>query len=250
MSRPSAALLALAALACGGAIGRGDPGPAPGTAPTSKSAPAAPSKAAMELIYQDLPDARWKHAAEVAAAAWRDPLTRTMSARVVLRPFASPDGAIVPYLVRVEATRADGSPGFRATAAVLGDRLANGGGAAAATGWLAAAGFPATHLSLGHLLELLHVTGAIDATWFAPPSAIGWDAVGKPLVGSELARSLDYTGTGAVLHLYRAIKAGGAGGGYTPPGHERLDVTFTDKAAFTTAVLRQNAARTAWEVVH
>jgi hypothetical protein len=247
--RPAAALLAWSAIACSGASGYGDPKPAPDPGTTTK-APTAPSKAAMEIIYQDLPDDRWRRAAEVAANAWREPLTTTMAARAVLRPFRSPDGAAVPYLVRVEATRADGSPGYRATAAVLGDRLANGGGPAAATAWLAAAGFPATRISLGHLLELIYVTGAIDVAWFAPPSAAGWDGVARPLLGTDLARSLEYTKIGAVLHLYRGVpSSGGGGGGFTPPSYERLDATFTEHAAFTTTVLRQNAARTAWEVV-
>jgi len=249
--RSAAALLAWSAIACSGATGSGDSKPAPDPATTTQAPAAAPSKAAMEISYHDLPDERWRHAAEVAATAWREPLIATLSARVVLQPFRSPDGAIVPYLVRVEATRADGSPGFRATAAVLGDRLANAGGAAAATAWLAAAGFPASHISLGHLLELIYVTGAIDVAWFAPPSAIGWDGVARPLIGSDLARSLDYTPAGAVLHLYRGLPSGGGGGGgFTPPSYERLDATFTGQAAFTTTVLRQNAGKTAWQVVH
>ena len=188
--------------------------------------------------------------------AWHGPLTEEMSAKVVVRPWKSPDGASVPYLLFVETFKADGSPGFRSTVAVWGEKLANGGGAAAATGFLAAAGFPAKHISLGHLLEVLYVTGAIDLSWFSPPSAVGWDGVTRPFIGTELVRAVDYTKTGAVLHLYRGVGSGPGNGaspsgpGYTMPEVERLDVTFNDKAAFTTAVLRQNAAKTAWTPVH
>jgi hypothetical protein len=209
----------------------------------------------MDIKYQNLPDDKWKQAAEVVVDASRDILAKSDSARVVVQPYASPDGATVPYLVLLEATTADGTPSFRGTGAVLGGKLANRGGAAAATGFLAAAGFPAKHLSLGHLLEVLALTGAVDASWFAPPSSIGWEGVARPLVMTDLVRSLEYTKTGAVLHLYRGVRpgpGGGAapsGGGFTPPEIERLDVTFDAKAAFTTAVLRQNAARTAWQPV-
>jgi hypothetical protein len=186
----------------------------------------------------------------VVVAPSRELLAKTTSAHVVVRPYASPDGAIVPYLLFVEATSTDGTPAFRGSAAVWNGKLVNGGGATATTGFLAAAGFPATQVSLGHLLELLYLTGAIDLSWFGPPSAVGWDGVTRPFIGTDLARSLDYSKTSAVLHLYRGVGAGSGGGGFTPPELERLDVTFDAKAGFTTAILRQNPARTAWQVVH
>lgn len=246
--RVSVALFTVIAIACSRTNGTADPG----AAPTTKKPPpaAAPARAAMEIIYRDVPDDKWKHAAELVVAACRDALTQAQATRAAVGPFKSPDGAILPYLLVVESTTSDGSPAFRTTAVVLGDKLATGGGPVAVTGTLAAAGFPARHVTLGHMLELLYLTGAIDLTWFSPTSAAGWDRVGRPLIGTDLARSLEYTKAGAVLHLYRGVSSGAASGGVTPPTHERLDVTFTDKATYTTAVLRQNAGKTAWEVVH
>src|SRR5262249_52968426 len=159
-------------------------------------------------------------------------------------------------LLFVEATAANGTPTFRGSAAVWGDKLANRGGAATLTAMLAAAGFPAKHVALGHLLELLYITGAVDLSWFSPPSAAGWDGAARPPVGSDLAPAVEYSKTGAVLHLYRGVGSG-AGSGAPPPGPgyeappiERLAVTFDAKAAFTTATLRQNPAKTAWQVIH
>jgi hypothetical protein len=253
MRTSTTALLASLALACSSNNGHGEPKPAPAPDTTHKLPP---TKAAMEITYRDLPDDKWKHAAERVIAASRDLLAKTGSAHVVVRPYASPDGAILPYLLFVESTGADGAPVFRGSAAVWGDKLANGGGAATTTAVLAAAGFPAKQVSLGHLLELCYITGALDLSWFRPPSAAGWDGVARPLLGTDLTPAVEYTRTGAVLHLYRAVGSGPGsppppgGGGVTLPEAERLDVTFDAKAGFTTAVLRQNPARTAWQVVH
>jgi hypothetical protein len=239
---------ALIALACCSANGRGDPKPAPD--PVTHDSPPTATKAAMDISYRDLPDDKWKHAAEVVIAGFRDVLAQTRSTRVVVRPYASPDGAIVPYLLFVDGADAAGSPAFRGSAAVWNDKLVGGGGAATATAVLAAAGFPAKHLSLGHLLEVLHLTRAVDPSWFFPPSSVGWDGITRPMLGTDLVRSVEYTQSGAVLHLYRGLQTGGAsGGGVTLPEFERLDVTFDAKAAFTTTILRQNAAKTAWQPV-
>jgi hypothetical protein len=240
------ALFTAIALACSGAHGSGDPAPNA----TRKPPPAAtPARPAMEITYRDVPDDKWKRAAETVVAACRDVLARAKATRAVVGPFKSPDGAVLPYLMLLESTTADGAAAFRSTAVVLGDKLATGGGPAAVTAVLAAAGFPAKQVTLGHMLELLYLTGAIDLLWFSPTSAIGWDGVGRPLIGSDLARALEYTKGGAVLRLYRGVAASSSGGAFTPPTYERLDVTFTDKATFTTAVLRQNATKTAWEPV-
>ena len=205
----------------------------------------------MDISHRDLPDDKWKRAAELVLAASQDLLAKTSSANVVIRPYASPDGGIVPYLLFVETTDAAGSPAFRGSAAVWNDKLANRGGAAALTGMLGAAGFPARHVALGHVLELAYITGAIDLSWFSPPSAAGWDGINQPMMGTNLVRSLEYTQAGAVLHLYRPIQnpSGASGGGLTLPEFERMDVTFDARAAFTTTILRQNAGKTAWQPV-
>jgi hypothetical protein len=244
--RLSATLLVLA---CCSANGHGDPKPA--SDPETRKSPTATPKAAMDISYRDLPDDKWKHAADIVIAGFQEVLAKTNSVRVVIGPYTSPDGAIVPYLLFAESTDAAGSPAFRGSAAVWNDKLVWGGGPATATAILAAAGFPAKHIALGHLLEVLHLTKAIDLVWFFPPSAGGWDGITRPMMGTDLVRSLEYTQAGAVLRLYRPIQtpAGAGGGGITLPEYERLDVTFDAKAAFTQTVLRQNAAKTAWQPV-
>lgn len=248
----SSALLALIAGACS-ANGRSDPRPTSGSAATQQPSAAA-TRVTMDIKYQDLPDDRWRHAAEIVVAAWRESLAQDGVTQVVVRPWKSPAGELVPYLLLVEATQPDGSPGSRTAAAVWNDKLANGGGAAAATGFLAAAGFPATHVSLGHLLELFYLTGALDLSWFRPPSSVGWEGVARPFLGTDLTPALDYTKAGAVLHLYRGVGVGSGGGhapsgGFTAPEAERLDVTFDAKAHFTTAVLRRDPATGTWHPV-
>jgi len=240
----------LLALACCSANGHGDPKPASGSDPHPPP-PAAPPKAPMDITYRDMPDERWKHAGEIAIAAARDLLAQTGSAHVVVRPYASPDGAILPYLLLVETTGADGAPALRSTAAVWNDKLANGGGPATATAVLAAAGFPARHLALGHLLELFYITGAVDLSWYRPPSAAGWDAVTRPFLGTDLAPAIDYAAGGAVVHLYRGAGAGSGappppGPGFETPVVERLDLAFDARAHFARTILRQNPARTGW----
>jgi hypothetical protein len=253
-----AALIALAAMACSTSTGHGDPNPKPADPPPTAAPPPA-GKPTMDVTYQDLPDDKWRHAAEIVAAASRDLLAQAGSARAVIHPYASPDGAIVPYLLFVEATAAAGAPTFRGSAAVWGDKLANRGGAAVLTGMLAAAGFPARHVALGHLLELFAITGAVDLSWFSPPSAAGWDGVARPFFGTDLVPAVEYGKAGAVVHLYRGVgsapgsAAPPAGPGFEAPAVERLDVAFDARAGLTTTTLRPSHAKTAgatvWQVV-
>jgi hypothetical protein len=82
----------------------------------------------MDIKYQDLPDDSWNRAADVVAEASRKLLAEAGSAHAVVRAYASPDGAIAPYLLFVEATAADGTPTFRGTAAVWSGKLITAGG--------------------------------------------------------------------------------------------------------------------------
>jgi hypothetical protein len=168
----------------------------------------------MEVIYQDLPDDRWRHAAEVAFATWKPKWSPPMPARFVLSSWRSPDGALVPYLIRGEAISADGSSEFRLTAAVLGDELINAHGAAAATEFLAAVGFPVHPIALGHLLDVLYLTSATEAGWFDPPCTAGWDHATERDASTQMAPALDYAGGGAVLHLYKVASRRNP---YAPP---------------------------------
>jgi hypothetical protein len=149
---------------------------------------------------------------------------------------------------------------------------------------LAAAGFPGTHVSLGHLLDVLFLTRSVDAGWLQPPSVSGWSSLSLPGAGVPV---LDYIAGGAVLHLYRAATGpvhpapapprmpsegpppmpsggrpsfmtgnppsphggGGPPAGFTMPTLERLDVAFDARAGFTTSLLRQSADRSRWEPV-
>lgn len=120
MRLPTATLFVLLAIACSSSNGHSAPNPAPDSRATTKAPPRAPTRATMEIKYQDLPDDNWKHAAELVVTTWHGPLTEEMSAKVVVRPWKSPDGASVPYLLFVETFTADGSPGFRTAAAVSG----------------------------------------------------------------------------------------------------------------------------------
>lgn len=256
------------------ATGNNDKPPARTGAPT-KARPA-PTGVAMETVYQDLPDEDWKRAAELVVVAWRESLTKMAVARVVARAWRSPDGQTVPYMIRVEGTKADGSPSFNATGVVLGDKILNAGGAAAATSVLAAAGFPGKPISLGHLFDILFLTRSVEASWLSTPSIVGWNPGAGPSIASlvpEAKPAIDYGNQQATLHLYRAISTSpsgqppgtpggppapggppgmprppGGGSGFTLPEIERLDIVFDAKARFTQTVLRKNTSKV-WQPV-
>lgn len=249
-----AGLVATIAFACTSARSRGEPTPNPTTHDALADGGGAGARGAtMKIDAQDLPDAQWKQAADVALATWKQQLVDTDAATVVVRPWKSPAGDLLPYLIEVAATASDGSPGFRAIAAVTGGAMVNRTGAGGATKLLAGAGFPRTHVALGHLLDALFLTAAVEPSWLSAPSVVGWDRAVAPGAATQLAPAVEYGKDGAVLHLYRAVGAGGGargGPGAEEQPVERLDVAFDAKAGFTTTVLRQAPGHGAWAPVH
>lgn len=256
-----AALFAILA-ACSGASATIDDNAAQPTATIQ-----ATRGANMDIVYRDLADPGWRHAAQTAIADLNSRMAQWGVARVVIFPWRSEDGAVVPYMFRLEPYRADGSPAFFTTVLLVGDKVVNGGGAPAASGFLASAGFPVKRISLGHVLDALYLANAIDPSWIEAPSMglDGWGKVGRPSPTTGLAPALEYTADGAVLHLFRVQVAqsapspgpsipgmppiGGGGGGYTAPVPERLDVTFDRHARFTSTVLHRDPGTGAWHPV-
>jgi hypothetical protein len=152
----------------------------------------------------------WNRAVDSATRAWAESLNKiATSARV--RPVRSPDGAIAPYLLEVEAWK-DGEQVFRLTALISRGLMINGGGKARLEAHLGLIGFPKTRLSAGHLIEMLYLTAALDRSWLPAPGAV-WDPPAPQ-------PSLVYNDDGAVLTLYRET--------------ERMELRFDASGRFTT----------------
>jgi hypothetical protein len=167
----------------------------------------------MEVVYHDLADPAWRHAAEVAIARLHKVLLAWESARVVVSPWRSDDGIELPYVLRLDACLAHATWKHSVTAMVRGDEIANGNGQTAASDFLASAGFPDRQISIGHLMDVLYLTEAIESSWLPnAPSLTGtWDRVTEPHRLLGLVPSLEYTEDGAMLRLYRQLGVGGPG---------------------------------------
>ncbi|MBX3161162.1 MAG: hypothetical protein KF773_34695 [Deltaproteobacteria bacterium] len=187
-----------------------DPGPPVGGGGGSGGSGAGSS---FELLRDDMPDPAWADAALSLAKQWHESFTQLGVSRAIVQPFRAPDQAVVPYLFRVQAEKG-GKPVFRSTALLWKGAMINTAGPAKAGAFLGSLGFPGKPLAAGHVVEILHVTKAVDAKWLKPPSANGWEAVP--------AEALAYADGKATLTL------AGEGGA-------RLVVTFASNGAFTTA---------------
>lgn len=241
--RRVAIVLAVAALACGQS---GSGKPAQGSAGSAGSAGSgtgasedfetpAPTFAIEEVAIPA--DPTWKAAAKTATRLWAEAFNKIGVTRARVTPLTSPDGAIAPYLVQVEAFK-DAESKFKGTALVSRtDKLEmiNGGGMKRLERHLKAIGFPATKLPMGHLIEMLHVTAAIPAAWVRPPSVVGW-TFDKPAPST-----LSYDDKGALLVLHREGKAEGSAAAPL----EKIEVRIDANGLLTTTTLRQ--AGDAWE---
>jgi hypothetical protein len=167
---------------------------------------------AFELLRDDMPDPAWAEAALALGKQWHESFTQLGITRAVVQPFRAPDRSLVPYLFRVQAEK-DGKPTFRSTALIWKGALINTGGPAKAGAFLGSLGFPGKPLATGHVIEILHVTKAIDGAWLKPPSANGWESVP--------ADALAYADGKATLTLAQGAK--------------KLVVTFAANGAFTAA---------------
>lgn len=203
----------------------------------------------MEITNADMPDDAWTRAAGVAVDTWREALTKLAAAKVTVSPLRTPEGGTLPYLFRIEATKAGGEPAFRGVALISDGALINNKGAAAATTYLASLGFPKKQLELGLLVEVVYITKALDISWLRPGSIHGFEQLTqKQGLTQQVPATVEYDAKGALLTLYRdGASTGGGGGGYTPPPVERLEVRFAADATFTTKAARQASGMTKWE---
>lgn len=241
--RRVAILLALAALACGQS-GSSQPAPGSGSAGSGSGSGAgstedfetpAPTFAIEEVSIPS--DRTWKAAAKTATRLWAEAFNKIGVTRARVTPLTSPDGAIAPYLVQVEAF-AEAESKFKGVALVSRtDKLEmiNGGGIKRLERHLKAIGFPATKLPMGHLIEMLHATAAIPAAWVRPPSVVGW-TFDKPAPST-----LTYDDKGALLVLFREGKAEGSAAAPL----EKIEVRIDPGALITTTTLRKTGD--AWE---
>lgn len=201
----------------------------------------------MQIEYVDMRDDGWRKAAEVAGEKWKTSLAPRHAARAVVKPLTSPDGAIVPYQLQVQTFKADGSLDWTGATIVWNGEIVSGKGRDAAVKYLHGAGFPGTHMPLGHLIEALFLTGAIAPDWLRPPVPAGWNAlIEKVALIDELPAVLEY-GKGTATLILNRIGATGAGGGQTPPPTERLTVRFKSDASMTIDASRRMSGSKAWE---
>jgi hypothetical protein len=127
--------------------------------------------------------------------------TRIGLTTATVMPMQAPDGAIAPYLFRVEGFQA-GASQFKTTALVSKGFVANGGGQKRLEAHFASIGFPKAQLGIGHLIEMFHLMRAADDAWLAPlrPDAVGWKY-------DDTKATLSYDDKGALLTLHRDGKS-------------------------------------------
>jgi hypothetical protein len=196
-------------------------------------------KPPIPLVTDDLPDDSWRKAAQVAAGNWFESFAKIGVKSAKVTPVRSPGGAAVPYLLQAEATGPDGKQVFHGIALVHGNLMINGGGKPRVTAYFKELGFPKTRIHVGHLVEILYISGGINASWLKPPSAAGWEQFDKPQPPmNHVTATLEYGTDIAVLVLYRLAAKGS--------GLERLEVTFAADGSYTQQAARQTT-ETAWE---
>ena len=198
------------------------------------------AKQEFAVVKDGIPaDDGWVRAVTIATNSWTESFNRIGVTSAKVSPVTSPDGAMTSYLLRVEASK-DGKIVFSGIGLVSKGSMINGGGKPRLQTHLAALKFPkTTKLSVGHLVELVSVTAAIDRAWLWPPSVHGWDFEQRQGVTKHVPATLVYDDKGALLTLYRDGKAAET--------LERLEVRFDDHALITTTAGRQVSGSMTWE---
>jgi hypothetical protein len=171
------------------------------------------SGSSFALRRENMPDDSWNEAALVVGKHWHESFTQLGVQRASIQPFAAPDRSLVPFMFRIQADK-DGKPVFRSTALLWNNQLLNTAAPARVSAFLASLGFPGKQIHVGHLVEILHITKTIDASWLRPPSTHGWDL--------DKAATLTYADGKATLTLVRANNSA-----------EQNVVTFAADATFT-----------------
>ena len=183
-------------------------------------------------------DPHWHTAARIAANSWTPSFNKIGVTVAKVSPLTSPRGEVVPYVLRVEASKGD-EVVFRGSGLVSKGLMINGGGKPRLAAHLASIGFPKTQIPLGHLVEMVHLTAAVTG-WTRPPSSVGFEYFEQPQgAAGQLPATLGYDGDGALLTLYRDGKT-------TTPSIERLEIRFDATAQMSTTAARKLGAG-AWE---
>jgi hypothetical protein len=171
---------------------------APGSA-----APVATRAQPIELFPEDMPDASWNDAAKAAGQAWQESFAKINITKVTMTPVRSPDGFTVKYLMRARAYDARGVTAFDGVAVIHDGKLVNGGGAGAASRFFASIKYPTIQIPLGHLLEILDATRAVEPGWIRSPTKFGWDFTTLRGSSKHVPASVIYDADGALVTLFR-----------------------------------------------
>ncbi|MEO8704286.1 MAG: hypothetical protein ABI867_29805 [Kofleriaceae bacterium] len=179
-------------------------------------------------------DPKWKQAAKAVGNSFTPSLNELEVTKVRVFPLKSPAGEVAPYLLGIEASKGD-TPQFKGNALVGGGLVINGGGMKRLEAHLASIGFPKAKVPMGHLIEMLYLTGVVKA-WVKSPALLGWEYFEKPQGPAQhIPAELAYDAKGALLTLYRD------GGDHL----DRIEIRFDDNALITTTTKRLNGS--AWD---
>jgi hypothetical protein len=235
--------------ACGGSKEppRVDPGPASG----ADGVPMDAAKQAFMIDKGEVPDEPgWNSALTVVTNGWTDSFNKLGVTTAKVSPLKSKDGTIAKYLLQVEATKGT-EVVFRGVGLVSKGTMINGSGLPRLEAHFAALKFPKeTKLTVGHLLEMFQITGALGADWVTP-GAIDWDFDKPRGQTRHVPATLTYDDKGALLTVYRDGKAGTPpppkGSAGPDPGIERLEVRIDPNGLVTKTAARKASGSATWE---
>jgi hypothetical protein len=84
-------------------------------------------------------------------STWAELFNKIGATTATVTPMKSPDGAVAPYLFRIEGFK-DGASQFKGTALVLKGFVVNGGRKPRLEAHFAAIEFPKKQVAIGHLI--------------------------------------------------------------------------------------------------